>query len=269
MSKPITPDSLRALVEDFVAHYAESTGDPHIWRKPLLATARVDSRFEILPKIAADDHAMPQDLLPTAKSVLVFFIPFIKELAAENSGGEIPCRNWGLAYESTNRLLKSLCDRIEAHLKEHGHKAVSTPPTHNFDHVKLMSRWSHKHLGYLSGLGRFGVNAQLITPSGCGGRLGSMVTDADLGDSPLVTEKELCLYKNGYKCLVCVDRCPVGAVHADSGITRKDCWARLNYNRQHTEELKGLADTTHVCGKCQVLVPCTLKAPKGGEKLSD
>jgi hypothetical protein len=37
--------------------------------------------------------------------------------------------------------------------------------------------------------------------SGCAGCLGSLVTAADLGDSPLVQAKELCLHKNGQDCL--------------------------------------------------------------------
>ena len=217
MNKPVTANNLRTLIENYVGSYSEKTKDPNMWRSPLLATAKADSRFDILPQIAADIHILPQDLLSSAKSVVVFFVPFIKALALENHKGEIPCRNWGKTYESTNRLINSMCEHIQHHLENQGYKVQSTPATHNFDHVKLAAQWSHKHLGYLTGLGRFGVNAQFITPSGCAGRLGSLVTDADLGDSPLVSEKELCLHKNGHKCLVCVNRCPIVAV-SESGI---------------------------------------------------
>jgi len=261
MNKSVTPNDLRILIEDYVTAYPEKTGERNMWRKPLLATAKADDRFDILPRIAAEDHVLPRDLLSSAKSVVVFFVPFVKELAVENHKGEIPCRNWGLAYESTNRLINSVCEHIQHHLEDRGYKAELTPATHNFDHVKLVSRWSHKHLGYLTGLGRFGVNAQFITPSGCAGRLGSLVTDAEFGDNPLIREKELCLHKNGHKCLVCVNRCPVGAV-CESGIDRKLCWERLKSNLVQSEELAGLENTTHVCGKCQVLVPCSLRAPK-------
>jgi epoxyqueuosine reductase len=108
-----------------------------------------------------------------------------------------------------------------------------------------------------------GINAQLITPSGCAGRLGSLVTDADLGNSPLVQATELCLHKRGAKCLACVKRCPVKAV-TETGIQRRRCWQRLNANQIHGEQLRGFAASTHVCGKCQVLVPCILKIPKAG-----
>ena len=260
MKNAVTPDDLRNLIENFVAEYPQKEGERNIWRKPLLATAKADERFDVLPRIAADDHSLPKDLLATAKSVVVVFVPFVKELAVENHKGDRPCRYWGLAYESTNRLINGVCEDIRRYLQNKGYQAELTPATHNFDHVKLTSRWSHKHLGYIAGLGRFGVNAQFITASGCAGRLGSLVTDADPGDSPLITKKELCLSKNGYKCLVCVKRCPVGAV-SESGINRKFCWERLKSNLDATEALAGLEKTTHVCGKCQVLVPCSLKIP--------
>lgn len=260
MMKTLAPEDLRHLVENYVSDYPRETGQRKIWRRPLLVTAKADRRFDILPEIAARDHLLPEKLLPSAKSVIVFFVPFIKALALENHKGKYPCRNWGIAYESTNRLINSLCDHLRSFLEEHGFKAETTPATHNFDSVKLVSQWSHKHLGYISGLGRFGINAQFITLAGCAGRLGSLVTDAVLGNSPLVQDKELCLHKNGHPCLVCVKRCPVGAV-SETGIDRRLCWKRLKDNIAGLEELSGLEKTTHVCGKCQVLVPCSLKIP--------
>ena len=267
MTTLVTSGDLRALIENYVSGYPEAAGLKKIWRTPLLVTATADDRFDILPEIAADDHVLPKDLLPTGRSVVVFFVPFIKDLVRENHKGTIPCRNWGLAYEATNTLINSLCEKIKDFLEHAGYHSALVPATHNFDHAKLMARWSHKHLGYVAGLGRFGVNAQFITPSGCAGRMGSLVTEADLGDSPLVSEKELCLHKKGYKCLACVKRCPVGAVSAKTGIDRKKCWARLNSNLHDTDELAGLGQTTHVCGKCQVWVPCSLKIPEASSEV--
>jgi len=262
MNTPVFPDDLRKRIEAAVQAYSQKKGIRHFWRTPLLATSAVNDRFNVLPRIAAEDHALPRDLLDTARSVVVFFVPFSKEPANENHPGENPSRSWGLAYEATNRLIGHLCEVLQQELENRGYRAALTPATHNFDPEKLMARWSHKHLGYLAGLGRFGVNAQFITPAGCAGRMGSLVTDADLGDSPLVNAEELCLHKNGQKCLVCLDRCPVGAVSV-SGIDRKRCWERLKENIAHVDALVGLKSSTHVCGKCQVLVPCSLKDPTG------
>ena len=261
MGEPVTADDLRRLLEKNVTSHAKASEEPAIWREPLLAAAKVDHRFDILPRIAAADHFLPQDLLASAKSVVVFFVPFAKALAVENHKGETPCRNWGLAYEATNRVINATCEQIQQLLARKGYAAELTPVTHNFDPVKIVSRWSHKHLGYIAGLGRFGVNAQLITPAGCAGRMGSLVTDAALEDSPLVREQELCLHKNGFQCLMCVKRCPVKAV-SEAGIDRKRCWERLKSNRLNLVQLADLDGATLICGKCQVLVPCSLKAPK-------
>ncbi|MEJ2638078.1 MAG: hypothetical protein P8010_00745 [Desulfosarcinaceae bacterium] len=261
MKAAISIEEIRTAAEAFMAGYPEETGERAIWRTPLVASALADRRFDSLPKIAADDHLLPRDLLPEARSVVVFFIPFQKTLAKENHRGSVPCRNWGLAYQSTNRLISRLSEHLKSDLEARGHATELTPATHNFDPQRLMSRWSHKHLGYLVGLGRFGVNAQFITPKGCAGRLGSFVTAADLGDHPLVTEEELCLHKRGCPCLACVKRCPVKAV-SEAGIDRRRCWTRLNQNCNESEALAGLDSHTHVCGKCQVLVPCSLKIPE-------
>ena len=260
MPEHISIQEVRTQVAAYVAAYPQKTGDPAIWRTPLVVTARADERFDLLPKIAADDHALPRDLLAEAKSVVVFFIPFHKALAKENHEGDTPCRNWGLAYQSTNQLINRLCGHLKGFFEARGHAAALTPATHNFDPQRLMARWSHKHLGYIAGLGRFGVNAQFITPAGCTGRMGSLVTAADLGDHALLGAEELCLHKRGQKCLVCVKRCPVAAV-SEAGIDRQRCWARLNHNLHTTEALAGLDSHTHVCGKCQVLVPCSLQIP--------
>ena len=252
---------LTALVRQFVDSYRNDVDAINYWRDPIVVTATIDERFEILPRIASDEHLLPTDLLPTAKTLIVFFIPFDQRLVEKNIPGPFPCRDWGLAYEATNKLIGLICERIKNILAVQGYMSALTPATHNFDETKLMAKWSHKHLAHLSGLGRVGMNTQLITPAGCAGRLGSLVTEADLGDAPLVTEDELCLHKRGKQCLECFDRCPIQAL-SEKGIDRRKCWKRLNYNLEKTEQLAGLHDSTHVCGKCVVGLPCSYLAYK-------
>jgi len=260
MDTVVKPDDLRWLIEEFVAEYASVTGVRNWWLKPLLVTAVADERFSILPKIAAGDHLLPADLLPTARSVIVYFLPFIHELAEENQPGKVPCRNWGLAYNDTNELIKKVNEYVAGYMKSLGYQAAVTPPTANFDPVSLVSRWSHKHLAHLAGLGRFGINCQLITPVGCTGRLGSLVTDADPGDSPLVESEEHCLYKRRGECLECVGRCPVKALTANS-FDRTVCYERLKAVKKH-DNLADLPEYTEVCGKCQVMLPCSFAVPE-------
>ena len=251
---------LRELATGFVAAEPAHTGIEGFWQAPLLVSAPIDERFDILPQIAFNEHMHPRDLLTNAKSLIVFFIPFKHELVKENKKGDRPCRNWGLAYVQTNDLIDRLSRAIAAFLVAKGFKSGLTPATHNFDEDVLMARWSHKHLAFLANLGRFGTHHMLITPVGCTGRLGSLVTEADLGDHPVIHTDEACLLKAGKKCGKCIEACPVDAI-GDSGFERRRCWNRLNENRDTLDYFSDLPESTHVCGKCAALVPCSFLNP--------
>jgi epoxyqueuosine reductase len=253
-------EELRRFAEGYVADEPARSQVQNWWRPPLLAAAPVDARFEMLPRIAADDHLQPAELLPTARSVLVFFIPFRKELVRENHQGDRPCRNWGLAYVQTNDLINRLSQALAGLLTARGLRCGLTPATHNFNEDKLMARWSHKHLGHLVHLGRFGTHHMLITPAGCAGRLGSLVTEAELGEHPLIETREACLLKAGKACGLCVAACPVEALRAN-GFQRGRCWARLKDNRAVLDYLADLPESTHVCGKCAAVMPCSFGNP--------
>lgn len=260
----ISIEELRREVKRYVDEYPLKYNEKHWWRAPLLSTAAADDRFKMLRKIAAKNHWMPEDLLPTAKTVMVLFIPFKEELVKENHPGKFPCPNWGIAYEVTNDLIEKTLAHIQGLLKEKGFESALTAATENQDADEgddtMPARWSHKHLGYLCDMGRFGINAQFITPSGCSGRMGSMVTDAEIGNHPLVSKKELCLHKIGQECLQCVARCPVKAVTVEEGIIRHRCNQRLHYNWDNRIKL-GLGERSHGCAKCQVNVACSLSDP--------
>jgi epoxyqueuosine reductase QueG len=160
----------------------------------------------------------------------------------------------------TNDLINRLSQVLADRLKNAGFPSGLTPATHNFDKKRLMARWSHKHLGHLAGLGRFGTHNLLITPSGCAGRLGSLVTTAPLGDHPLIGAEHACLLKAGRTCGRCVDACPVQALHPDH-FDRRVCWDRLTENRANLPDFDDLPPSTHVCGKCLALMPCSFANP--------
>lgn len=260
MTKIININDLRKFVEEYVAAEPHQQGIEGWWQKPLVVSAPIDARFDILPQIAFEEHMHPHDLLPTARSVVVFFIPFKQELVKENKPGERPCRNWGLAYVQTNDLIGRLSQALENFLDEKGFHSGLTPATHNFDEDILMARWSHKHLAHLSNLGRFGTHHMLITPVGCAGRMGSLVTEADLADNPVIETDEACLLKAGKKCGKCIEACPVDAL-SENGFERRRCWNRLNENRDTLDYLSDLPESTHVCGKCAALMPCSFINP--------
>ena len=260
MADSISIEQLRKFAEDYVKIEKTRIPSGGWWQSPLMVSASIDGRCDDLPQIAADDHLLPRELLPTARSVIVFFIPFVKDLVKENKKGDRPCRDWGLAYVETNDFIGRLSQAIADLLAEHGYESGLTPATHNFDDVKLMAGWSHKHLAHLSNLGRFGVHHLLITPAGCAGRLGSLVTDAELGDHPLIETEEACLLKAGKECGQCIKACPVSAL-SETGFDRRACWDRLLENIESLDYFSDLPESTHVCGKCAALMPCSFKNP--------
>ena len=260
MNREITIEILRDAAKRFVEDEPLRSGIRGWWQRPLLVTAAIDGRFDQLPEIAFHEHIHPRELLPTARSVVVFYLPFLKELMRENQSGDRPCRNWGLAYVQTNDLIGRLTAALGDLLTRHGFKSGLTPATHNFDEDALMARWSHKHLGYLAGLGRFGVHRMLITPKGCTGRLGSLVTEAELGDHPLIQTEEACLLKAGQECAACIEACPVQALKEDD-FDRRRCWNRLKENRRILPDFSDLPLSTHVCGKCAAMMPCSFRNP--------
>ena len=252
--------ALREKVTAFARKQIKEKELPSWWRDPLLVTANADQRFSILPQIASPGHMLPRDLLPVARTVIVFFMPFTPEMANGNIPGKFPSSDWGKSLKWTNDLIGDISEYIRECFSEEGYVSELTPATYNFDCATLTARWSHKHLAHISGLGRFGLNAQMITPAGCAGRLGSLVTAAPMGDHPLVTAPELCLHKAGKDCDQCMQSCPVGAVTPE-GIDRHRCNDRLQVVMKRFAKQPGMRDDVEVCAKCVAGMPCSLSAP--------
>ncbi len=254
----ISVNTLRNSVTDLVAKAGSEKSGENWWREPILAAGAVDERFWILKEAVSEDHLMPEDLLPAARTVIVFFIPFTQKLVKENREGTLACRNWGLAYTETNTLIAQISEALSVLLVKHGHLSAVTLPTHNFDKERLISGWSHRHLAHLVGLGRFGVHRQIITPEGSAGRLGSLVTEAELGDHPLQTGVGACLHLAGKTCLACSKKCPVNALKGEI-FDRFTCYEQCLVNDRNLSDMP----VTDVCGKCVAVVPCSFVNPVG------
>lgn len=251
---------LRKCVADYCQDQVGQQQFPKWWRDPLLVTADADERFKELPKIAATNHMLPNELLLSCQTVVVFFIPFSDTLSNGNIEGKFPSDGWGVSLPLTNDLIQRTSEFISNQLSQYGFRSEPTPATYNFDPNSLTAQWSHKHLAHLGGLGRFGMNAQLITPTGCAGRLGSLLTEAPLGNHPLVADKELCLHKAGQSCLKCLNTCPVKAITMN-GIDRHRCNQRLQINRKRFSAKPEMRDDLEVCAKCVSGMPCDLQVP--------
>ena len=232
----------------------------HIWREPLVSIVSADHPdFTLLPRIAAEDHFMPGDILAGAKSVIVYFIPFTRELGQTNLRNRNASAEWARAYVDTNRLIESISTAVSKHIAASGYGASALPATHNFDEARLVSRWSHRHIAWIAGMGSFGINNMLITERGSCGRYGSVVAalppplpEAGKGTADQAGRVERCRFKIDGSCGACVKRCVNGALTIDS-FDRHRCYEMcLENGALHS----GLEGPPAVCGKCATGVPC-------------
>ena len=244
------------LIKNYIKEYEKRDDIESNWKEAIVDFADAnDPLFEELKDVVSPSHALPQDILSDAKSVIAYFIPFAESIANSNIDGKYSSKGWAKAYVETNQLISDINDFLKNELTEENYKLSTIPATSNFDKENLMSDWSHRHVAYIAGLGTFGVNNMLITEKGCAGRIGTIVTNIDLEASKKI-DKERCLTKAGYSCNKCVDRCVANALSKED-FDRYSCYDLLLENDSKHPELA----LTDVCGKCNVGLPCSFKDP--------
>ncbi len=204
------------MIKDFVLSYPRQHNVETKWREPIVGFAGAkDPLFDEFKNIIRPTHATPRELLTGAESVVAYFIPFEKGLHKVNfKMNHYASRSWAVAYVETNRLISQINEHLKDALESDGYHVALIPPTHNFDEKSLMSDWSHRHVAYAAGIGRFGSHNLIITEQGCSGRIGSFVTDLVLEPSSR-PENEHCLHKAGFDCLKYAGRCVYEALYAD------------------------------------------------------
>jgi epoxyqueuosine reductase QueG len=191
------------------------------YREPIIGFVAVDDPgFSQLSEWTAFEHLSPDDLLPGARSVVSFFLPFTPDIPAANAKErERVAREWAVAYVETNAFIGKINSRLIEVLGQHGVMAGAEPATGNFDEKALRSHWSHKSIAVL--------------------------------------EKERCEYYASGSCLDCVIGCPVNAIDEEEPLNRQACWKQCLKNG---EGFLDQGDEVHVCGKCAVVGPCVLES---------
>ncbi len=241
-------NNVKEIIAEKINKWVMESNFATCFQEPLIGFADVNDPLFSKLKELQPQHLMPEDLLENAKTVVAFYVPFIKEVAVSNRNGEKVSEQWARAYIDANTLINEICTKLAEELPPIGINVGYQKATHNFDEETLKAAWSHRSAAYIAGLGTFGVNRMLITPKGCSGRYGSIVIDQYVAPSEKPSQ-EYCLHYQDKNCLKCVKNCPVGAL-TETEIDRHLCYDRLlkiadEYNHM------GLAD---VCGKC--IGPC-------------
>lgn len=243
--------NMEKLITDFITRRVSHAAGGTTYREPLVGFARAgDPLFQQLKAVAGPEHLLPEDLLPEARSVVAFFVPFDRELVRVNRLHPYVAREWALAYIETNRLLEDICGELAGELAGYGINVAWQLPTHNFDQQRLVAAWSHKHVAYICGLGTFGRHTMLITARGCAGRLGTLVLDYELRPS---SRPEQRFYEKCVKCHYCSEICPVQAL-GEHGLDKQLCYQYLLEIDAYYADLP----VCDVCGKCAT-GPCAVR----------
>lgn len=252
-------EQLKLKAADFVTAYNREHCDTVLWRTPIFGFADAeDEKIVELKEKVIPGHYLPSDLLEGARSVVVIFVPFTKEVIDSNTGGEFASVLWDRAYTCTNEMLAALNTYLCDFLTEQGFASAWKLPKEEEDERAVSSFWSHRHLGVISGLGTFGINNMLITEKGCAGRLASFVSVYDFSKNDPLTE-ELCPAKKDGSCCQCVAGCPVQAIsaQAETFVLEKEKCVYQIYDRKRDDFPKDYCGET--CGKCSCGVFCSYR----------
>jgi epoxyqueuosine reductase QueG len=249
-------EEIKDIIKDFIDDYKAKNNAKNLWRHAEIGFANAeDPVFLQLKQVIGMDHKLPKELLKKGNTVIAYFIPFNEKVVLSNSNGSEASREWAVAYIETNKLIIELNRFLANHLKKENYISFEIPPTHNFDKTTLKSYWSHKHVAYIAGLGKFGLHKMLITNKGCCGRLGSLITSAKIEPTKR-SESECCLYFHNKSCNACIEKCVFDILNINS-FDRHKCYSVCLENGRVYSNL-GLSD---MCGKCACGVPCSLKNP--------
>lgn len=284
-TQPIDKAHLSSAIYRFVQQSAGNIIQPQIaicqevagisiFDAPLLGISSADDiLYEKLKQeeVIGNHVLLPRDWLPSAQSVISFFLPFTSEIKKSNqrdiqksSEAMVPSAGWLHGRIEGQAFVFELCEFISDYLAQRGYQAVvpSTDPRFTAveeagtnpklpSHLSYTSVWSERHAAYISGLGTFGLSRGLITKLGICGRFGSVITDALLAPS---AREYTGVYDYCIFCGACISNCPAHAIDLQSGKQHKPC---CDYVRSTKEKFF----PRYGCGKCQVAVPCESGIP--------
>ena len=157
---------------------------------------------------AAPEGFRPKDLLPNAKTVLVFAQPL--PLAVY----QVPGENKAFYQRSSYihyLLMDKLANDLSLIIQQAGYPSLPIP---SYSPLRFYQGEPHgiislKHAAVYAGLGKMGRNTLLIhRERGNVMRLGALATEMEWPEYPAISDKSPC----PEKCRICEEACPVGAL---------------------------------------------------------
>lgn len=237
-----------------------------IYGAPLLGSARADDPlFQDLKKTEAiGPHFMlPSEWMEGGYTVISFFLPYTREIKKANTkDNKEPAAAWLHGRVEGHEFLIQACGYLKSLVEGMGGTVLvpgwderfwrtETPKGVEMEDYGFTSTWSERHVGFICGLGTFGLSKGLITKAGIAGRLASMITDLEF----VPTDREYeGLYDYCSNCGLCIQRCPVNAISFEKGKAHEPCGKFMDYTKVKYAPRYG-------CGKCQTGVPCESGVP--------
>jgi epoxyqueuosine reductase len=182
----------------------------------------------------------PRDFFPKAKTVISIGLNINKTAILQLPRTK---KEYKTVYDMTNLKLNSLAWETAHFLTDLGYEALAIPASAPYDETKNFGDISHKHAAAATGLGKFGLNNLILTPShGAYVRFVTLLTTAKLKpDKP--SSKDVCL---GMNCMKCVKACPVNALKNP----KNDGLKGWRIDRKKCKEYINAFSGGSVCGFC-------------------
>ena len=154
-------------------------GETKMFKTPLVGIASAkDPLFAQLKEAVAPHHASPEEWLPSAQSIISFFLPFTEEITVSNREMGDTSLLWLMGrYEGGDFFMPAFSKMIEETLETSNYKAVTPAYHEHFKIIDKKSNWSERHVAFVAGLGTFGLHGALISRAGSSGRVASVITD--------------------------------------------------------------------------------------------
>lgn len=211
------------------------------------------------PQVVGPHFMLPHEWLPSAHTVISCFFPFNKQVKTSmRQTSALPTPEWLHARYEGQIFLNNFARWLRSQLEKAGSGSLVPTQDERFykgsqvsHKTRFTSNWSERHVGFVCGLGTFGISGGLITSKGMAGRLCSVITEAYFEPDVRVYHE---VYQYCIQCGACVRRCPANAVTLEKGKYHPPCGARL-------DEMKSRFAPRYACGLCQTGVPCESRIP--------
>ncbi|MDR0838037.1 MAG: 4Fe-4S binding protein [Oscillospiraceae bacterium] len=262
----------REVAEKLIGEKEDALIGMRFFKNPVFSIGRADDpAFETIKQahVVGPHHKSPREWMPEGKTVISFFLPYEDRVVEANRRSNTEAAiEWLYTRVDGQQHILTFIEMMTDMLKSEGYRALAP----QLDETYIMNpgpepmpwgqgvpgystNWSERHVGFVTGLGTFGLSTCFISKAGCSGRLGSVITDWEA--EPDAKDYEHYLdYCNG--CEACFRRCPAGAI-SHAGKDHALCGAAIG-------KMCAPYQPRYGCGKCQSGLPCDRGPARKGNR---